>query len=210
MNMKHFACLAIAGMMTTLVACKDTGITPPPSEQKEKEAAAPLPGISVFQLDSKWKTQTGKEINIADLGGKVSVVAMVYTSCRAACPRIIADVEHIGTGLGDKKADVNFVLFSMDPQHDSPEKMMQLAQDYRITSPNWILLTGDDNATLELANVLDVRIRRDEKGNITDHSNLIFVLDKGGVIRHRQEGLSVSPEGSVAAINDLLASSSGN
>ena len=92
----------------------------------------------------------------------------------------------------------------MDPTNDPPEKLLQLAKDYQLNTERWTLLTGDNNDVLEIANVLDVRIRRDADGDITDHSNLIFVVDKEGVITHRQEGLSMPPDESIAAASKLL------
>lgn len=143
-------------------------------------------------------------INIEGLKGKVTVLAMIYASCKAACPRIIADLKRIESGLGDKKDSIKFVLISMDPENDPPEKLRELATNYALNLQNWTLLTGDNNDVLEMANALDVRIRRNAGGDITDHSNLIFVLDKEGVIMHRQEGLSVPPEESIAAAKKLL------
>ena len=183
-----------------LVGC---GAENTPTENTAKDADT-VPGTSIYQLASNWKTQHGKDLNIAELGGKVNVLAMVYTSCKAACPRIIADVQRIEMGLGDKKEEVQFVLVSMDPENDPPEKLLELAQNYQLETPNWTLLTGSVGDVLDIANVLDVRIRRGDDGKITDHSNLIFVLDKQGVIVHKQEGLSIPPEESIAAINNLL------
>lgn len=169
---------------------------------KEKQPPSPttaLPEKSVYQLASNWTTQDGARINIEALKGKVTILAMVYTNCRAACPRLIADLQRIESGLGEKRGGVQFVLVSMDPANDPPEKLLQLAKDYHLDPKRWTLLTGDNNDVLEIANVLDVRIRRDAEGDITDHSNLIFVLDQEGSIAHRQEGLSMPPDESIAA-----------
>lgn len=193
--MKYFQIGSLLVLLSSPLSC---------AEKHDKPLSGRLPGKSIFQLASNWKTQDGKEINISRLEGKVTVLAMIYTSCRAACPRIIADVKRIEKSLEEENAEVQFVLVSMDPENDPPEKLLQLVKDYRLDTRNWILLTGDNDGVLEMANAFDVRIRRDEDGGITDHSNLIFVLDKQGVIAHRQEGLSVPPDETVTTLNNLL------
>src|SRR5690606_32978143 len=52
-------------------------------------------GMSIYQLPSIWKTQSGDEITFEDLKGDVLVVVMIYTSCQSACPRLVADMKGI-------------------------------------------------------------------------------------------------------------------
>ncbi|NIQ52455.1 MAG: SCO family protein, partial [Gammaproteobacteria bacterium] len=55
------------------------------------------------------------------LAGRVRVVAMVYTSCAYACPRIMLDMKRIEAELGPEyREDVGFVIVSIDPERDTP------------------------------------------------------------------------------------------
>jgi len=51
--------------------------------------------MSLYHLTSHWITQEGETITLQDLKGKVQVLAMVYTTCQYACPRIVADLKEI-------------------------------------------------------------------------------------------------------------------
>ena len=51
--------------------------------------------LSIYNLPSHWTDQDGKEIQMQDLKGKVLAMVMIYTSCQAACPRLVADMRNI-------------------------------------------------------------------------------------------------------------------
>src|SRR5690606_29519472 len=51
--------------------------------------------LSIYNLPSVWTTQDEKEIELKELQGDVVVMVMVYTSCKAACPRLAADMREI-------------------------------------------------------------------------------------------------------------------
>ena len=75
--------------MMFLQSCKNT------EQNKEQTTASNSDEESIFNLTTKWRTEEGKEIELQNLKGKVLVVVMIYTSCRAACPRLVADMKSI-------------------------------------------------------------------------------------------------------------------
>ena len=60
-----------------------------------------ISSASIFNLSSLWKTQNNQEIELKDLKGDVLVVVMIYTSCKAACPRLVADMRNIHAKVDD-------------------------------------------------------------------------------------------------------------
>jgi len=100
---------------------------------------------------------------------------------------------------GDGAPAAQFVLFSFDPQRDTPRAMRDYAAKKSLPAPRWELLAADDDATLELAVALGVRFQPVAGGDFA-HSNIVFVLDCAGEIAHRQEGLGIPPAKAVAAI----------
>jgi protein SCO1/2 len=72
---------------------------------------------SIFNLTSKWYTEENEEIELKDLKGKTLVMVMIYTSCKAACPRLVADMRNIETKIPKENLkDLRFVLVSIDPR----------------------------------------------------------------------------------------------
>ena len=58
-------------------------------------AEKPFSDLSIYNLPSKWTNQNGENLEMKDLKGKVLVMVMIYTSCKSACPRLVADMRNI-------------------------------------------------------------------------------------------------------------------
>ena len=84
------------------------------------------PGISdksIFNLTTRWNTQDSTSVQLKDLKGKVLVIVMIYTSCKVACPRLVADMKNIEAQMPvDRINGINFVLVSIDPETDTPSE----------------------------------------------------------------------------------------
>lgn len=184
-----------------LLSCKRGDTIKETSPQKTATVAAgDLSGESIFNLASTWYTEEGTGIQLSKLKGKVLVMVMVYTSCKAACPRLVADMlairEQIPKSL-DKK--VQYVLVSIDPEHDTPEKLKQFAISKNMDGDEWTFLQGNPESVREFANVLAVKYKEISPMDFS-HSNIISVFSPGGDLLHQQEGLGVNNKETVEAI----------
>ena len=163
--------------------------------------------MSLYNLTSTWKDQEDNMVQLKDLSGEVQVVAMVYTTCEFACPRIVADMKRIQSALKQKGFDnnVNFVLVSIDPKVDTVERLRQFAKENDMDRDNWLLLNGDESNILELAALLGVKYKKTTEKDYA-HSNIITVLNKKGEIAHQQEGLNQDPSKTIEEIEHLIKS----
>jgi protein SCO1/2 len=135
-------------------------------------------------------TATEQAVRLGHLQGKVQVLAMVYTTCEAACPLIVSLMQRMGAALPpDVHAQVGFVLVSFDPARDTPAALRTYSDKMQLDAASWSLLTGHPDDVLELATLLGIRYTRDQRGGFI-HSNVVTVLNKAGEIVHRHEGLS--------------------
>ena len=159
---------------------------------------------SIFNLTSKWKTQDNKTIEIKYFKGKVTVMVMIYTSCKAACPRLVADMRDIESKMPkDKLSDLNFVLVSIDPEVDTPERLKTFAKANFMDAPHWTFLQGTKTTVQEFANVLSVKYKQIAPMDFS-HSNIISVFDKKGILIHQQEGLGVNNKETVDKIIETV------
>ncbi len=157
--------------------------------------------LSIYNLESKWITQNGDEIKLLDLSGKVLVMALVYTHCTYACPRIVADIQLIQSKIEEDHADkVGFVLVTIDPDRDTPERLKAFARENNFDPETWTLLQGQHDDILELAALLGVKYKKTTDTDFA-HSNMITVLNNMGEIVHQQIGLGTDPEETMGAIN---------
>ena len=191
-----------------LSACTETNTTDVHAAHQQAEATivadAELSDISLYNLESEWNNQDAETLKLTQLNGKVQLVAMMYTNCTYACPRIVADLKRIEARLDNyKKEDVGIVLVTMDPESDTPEKLQQFAADNNLDPARWTLLTSNEMNIQELAVLLNMKYKNGGNGEIA-HSNIITVLNAGGEIIHQQEGLGKDPDETVKTIDGLL------
>ena len=164
-------------------------------------------GDSIYLLNSTWTDQEGRSIHLSQFRGGPVVLAMIYTSCKDACPMITNDMQTIQSALPDAvRAQVQFALFSFDSEQDTPSQLKNYASAHGLDAKHWTLLTGSADSVRLLAAVLGVRYKKQSNGEFT-HSSLITVLDSGGEIRLQQAGLRKDPGEIVAEIEGLLTRS---
>jgi protein SCO1/2 len=163
------------------------------STKNESVAEKPISGESVYNLTSTWTSQKGETFELSHFRDKTVIVAMVFTHCESACPRLVADMKRLESSLTKIELQkISFLLISMDPERDTPSRFREFAADHKLND-NWTLVSSSQEATTEIANVLGVRVKKLEDGGF-DHSNVIFVLDAEGVIADQQDGFAVEQE----------------
>lgn len=172
-------------------------------ENSTSKISTVIPEESVFNITSDWKNQDNVIIKLNSLSGKITVTAMVFTHCESACPRIVADIQRIEKSFTSAELkQINFLLISMDPERDTPERFKEFAKEYQLNS-NWIMISANDDATMEMANVLNVRVKKLAGGGF-DHSNTIHILNQQGLIISQQNGLEQEPKETIESIKALL------
>jgi len=146
---------------------------------------------SLYQLESEWTDQDGKSFSLKDLEGKKIVLTMFFASCTYACPILVNDMKKIETVLNkeDKLSSFEFVLISIDPERDTPEKLKDFANKQNLDLKRWKLLSGKSDDIMELAAVTGFKYKKDKNGDYS-HSNLITFLNEEGEIIHQQVGLN--------------------
>lgn len=171
---------------------------------KEPAAGSGLPDTSLWQIASEWTDQRGEPRKLADWRGRPTLVAMVFTHCRYACPRLAADARRIVDSLSPSECQrMQGLLISFDTARDTPERLTAFAEEQGLDTGFWTLLRGTSADVREIAAVLGVSYQQTESGDFA-HSNVITLLDGEGRIVHRQQGLAVEPTPTVHAIQKLL------
>lgn len=202
--------LALALLVPAACGGSDAPAAPAaPGGHARHAARAPEPGEpadhSLYYLESRWRDQAGGERALGSLAGRGQVVALVYTYCGDTCPRVLMDMKRVEGELERAHpGEVGFVLVSIDPERDTPDRLRGFAEGARLDPARWTLLNGSDEDVLELAALLGVKYRRETAAQLS-HSNVITVLDRGGEVAHQQLGLG--PEvvgGTVEAVREAV------
>src|SRR5690554_3873698 len=198
-----YAKFAVFGVLIFLVSCKDNVKTEVNAVNTSSATNEKISDMSIYNLPSQWTTQEGEDIELKDLQGKVLAMVMIYTSCQAACPRLVADMRNIEKQIPeDKKGNVQYVFVSIDPITDTPERLADFAKENQMEDDKWLFLRGTEEDTREFAAVLAVNYKRISPMDFS-HSNIISVFNQGGELVHQQEGLGVNNKETVEAIINL-------
>ncbi|CAN1553485.1 Copper chaperone SCO1/SenC [Flavobacteriaceae bacterium] len=169
--------------------------------KKETESKT-ISELSIYNLPSKWTNQNSENIEMKDLKGKVLVMVMIYTSCKSACPRLVADMRNIESRLPENiKKNVQLVLISIDPKVDTPERLKAFSIENKMDGLQWEFLRSTEENTREFAAVLAVNYKKVSPLEFS-HSNIISVFNANGELVFQQEGLGVNSDETIKKINE--------
>ena len=189
----------LIGVTLLLLSCsqqQDETISFAGSDQN----VGPLLGLSIFHLPSDWITQDNESIKLKDLRGNVLVMVMIYTSCQASCPRLVADMRSIESKIPGKfKEKVKLLLVSIDPKNDTPESLKKFAIDNKMAGDQWMFLNGTEEDVREFAMVLGFKYKKISPIDFS-HSNIISVFNHEGVLTYQKNGLGVDNKEIVSEI----------
>ena len=190
-------------LLIVVFSCNNTTIDETNATDHKVEATTEFDEMSIFQLPSTWKTQNNETVEFKDFQGEVLVMVMIYTSCKAACPRLVADMRNIEAKVKSEATQpVKYILVSIDPETDTPEKLKAFAIENQMDTEQWVFLQGSDENTREFANILAVKYKEISPLDFS-HSNIISVFNQQGVLVHQQEGLGVDNKTTVDKIIEL-------
>ena len=87
------------------------------------------------------QNQLGDSFSERDLQGRVLVVDFIFTSCPDVCPLLTEQLGALRKKI-PAKAPVSYVSFSVDPEHDTPERLRSFAAAHGANVEHWWFLTG--------------------------------------------------------------------
>lgn len=152
--------------------------------------------LSYIEINGKRKrvpnfsftNQDGKTITQDDYKGKVYVVEFFFTTCPTICPRMNRNLIDVQNSFR-RENDFGVASFSITPEIDTPEVLKEYASRYGVTNPNWNLMTGEEDAIYDLANIgFNIFVGKNEEVEAGfEHSGDFALIDKEGFIRSRKD-----------------------
>ncbi|HME90650.1 MAG TPA: SCO family protein [Myxococcaceae bacterium] len=107
-----------------------------------------LSSVTDFQLTD----QNGQPFGTQQLRGRVWVANAIFTRCPTVCPastQYMAQVQHRGRGLGEY---FHLVSFTVDPEHDTPQKLLDYAKQHKVSPRMWSFVTGSRGELTRILN----------------------------------------------------------
>ncbi len=82
------------------------------------------------------------------------IVQFFFTSCSTLCPVLTSSLSAAQSQMGVHIDETLVVSISIDPNHDSPDKLFEFASQFR-TSRNWKFLTGNETGIRQIQTAFD-------------------------------------------------------
>ena len=146
-------------------------------------AAAPLPTygqVPAFSLTD----HRGQPVTRATLAGSVWIADFIFTRCAGQCPMMSAQMASLKRALQGAPG-IRLVSFSVDPSHDTPQRLADYAVHYGALDRRWLFMTGEPAAMTSLVQDgfhLGIGLDGSAREPIT-HSVRLVLVDQQGLIR---------------------------
>ena len=124
--------------------------------------------------------------------GKLTVVNFFFTSCPVICPKMMGNMKRIHDLFPDR-SDIRFVSISVDPEHDTRERLQWYIHKMHINDKNWQILRGNKSDIYTVARNQFNLVAADANENSDFiHSDKLILVDGSGKIRGYYSGLEKS------------------
>lgn len=139
----------------------------------------------------EWRLvdQNGTSFGSGDLAGEVYVASFLFTRCATVCPRLTASLRQLERRYREEGVEgARLVSFSVDPEHDTPERLRDYARNRSLDLERWSLVTGDEREVRSVVVdgfALPMGERLDLAGGLVDvaHAARLALVDRGGGVR---------------------------
>jgi protein SCO1/2 len=131
--------------------------------------------------DLTMLNQTGEPVPVRSVleGDEAVMVNFIFTTCTTICPVMSATFTQVQEELGPEREKVRMVSISIDPEHDTPERLREYAQRYK-AGAGWVFLTGSLDDSIAVQKAFDVY-----RGNKMSHepTTLLRISEGGAWVR---------------------------
>ncbi|MEM1204678.1 MAG: SCO family protein [Acidobacteriota bacterium] len=163
---------------------------PPPDAQYTRTA------LNVTVPDVPVVDAAGRSLRLHRLLDRPEplLLQFVFTTCPGVCPALSAMLSSTQRQLGEERSRVPMVSITIDPEHDTPERLATYAQRFGAEAP-WLFLTGELDDVVAVQKAFGAY-----RGNKMRHEPLTFLRPAPGPRWLRYEGLV---DGSILAADAL-------
>ncbi len=167
---------------------------PAPAPAPAPLAAAALPAGSLYRLAVPLTDSAGRRFDWRELAGRPALVTMFYGDCNTACPIIIENLRRTVAQLKPGPGRITVLMVSLDPLHDTPAGLADLAAGHKLDPALFRLaVAADETRTRAMAAALLVKYRSVE-GGVINHTTRVSLLDAGGAVLASSSELRPDPD----------------
>lgn len=127
----------------------------------------------------------GGSFRLSEQRGDLVLIFFGYTSCPDVCPTTLSAMKQLHKGLGRDAQRVQVVFITVDPERDTPEKVVEYV---RFFNPAFTGLSGSlqqlegvwkDYGVFAQLN----KVEPDDEVYTVDHTSQVYLVDQAGNLR---------------------------
>ena len=122
------------------------------------------PNVTLMSMDGT-KTALASALNH---DGPI-MLQFIFTTCPTICPVMSSTLSAAQEKLGNDLGRVRLISISIDPEHDTPERLREYARKFK-AGPQWLFLTGNTEDIEAVQKAFDAY-----RGNKMRHEPLTFL-----------------------------------
>ncbi|MDP6962624.1 MAG: SCO family protein, partial [Planctomycetota bacterium] len=169
----------------------------------QQSSASDVPSDSIYNLSHSWTKHDSTQLKLSDFKGEIVITSMMFSSCQAACPRLMRELEKIKNSIPQElSSKIKWLLISFDPDVDTPQVLSKFAASYNLNQ-QWSLLNGNKAAVRDVATAMGVRYLQLEDGSYS-HTNVISLLNRDGQIACQLNELGTTQEAFISLVLEQL------
>lgn len=134
--------------------------------------------------DFTFTNQDNHKISLKDLDGKIYIADFIFLSCPSICPKMTKEIHKVYDAY-EQNPNIRFVSYTIDPEHDTVERLKAYSNKLGVDSEKWFFLTGNKDSIYDLAENSYFSIAYADKkapGGFV-HSAGVLLIDKNKHIR---------------------------
>jgi protein SCO1/2 len=145
----------------------------------------------VHMPEAEWEDQNGQKKNASLFRGRTTVMAFMFTSCSGFCPFVIQELKKVAKAT--TAPDVQYVVVSVDPEFDTPERLKAFATAHGVDKKDWHFLRGTAVHALVKDTLASQLMQRPiTNGRDFVHAGHFYIFDQHTRLRGILNGTEIS------------------
>ncbi|HUB24002.1 MAG TPA: SCO family protein [Tepidisphaeraceae bacterium] len=140
-------------------------------------------GLQIYPVvapDFSFTDQLGRTVTTSSLKGHPWIADFFFTQCASACPILTSRLAAVQNQI---PGEVQFVSFSVDPDHDNQAALLAYAKQYGADNSRWHFVTGPKQPLFAAIAAMKVAVIPASDGNPIAHDVHYLLMDSTGRLR---------------------------
>ena len=152
--------------------------------------------------DFSFIDQDGQTVTNKTFSNKIYIADFIFLPCPTICPKMTKEMQNVYLFFATDQR-VAFISHTIDPKHDTIQRLKAYANSLGISSAKWHFVTGNQDSIISLAehSYYSTAYRDSMVPGGFTHSGGLLLVDKNRHIRGVYNG--TKPEETQRLINDI-------